>query len=139
MGARVQEPRPRGSVRPVPGRSSRGPDVRMAEFHGLLPAQPAQFLGRLSGTERREVYVLLGTFMEVRGLVGAGRILHRYLKKGPRAAARGRITFGEFAREKTEILTAIRALRRRIDRAAGEVGLILPPRIPRDRTGGEVL
>jgi hypothetical protein len=101
----------------------------MVEFRGLLPAQPAEFLGQLSESDRRDVYALLGTFKEVRGLVGAGRLLHTYLKEGPLAAARGRITFREFIEEKHEILQAIYALRQRINRAAEEVCLILP-RIP---------
>jgi hypothetical protein len=138
MVAAAQESTPRAGVRPLPGPSSRGQEVAMAEFRGLLPAQPAEFLGLLSETQRRDVYVLLGTFKEVRGLVGTGRLLHRYLKAGPRAAARGRITFGEFVRKKSEILKAIWALRQKINRAAEEVCLILP-RMPRDRTEGEVL
>jgi hypothetical protein len=102
----------------------------MVEFRGLLPAQPAGFLGKLSESERRDVYALLGTFKEVRGLVGAGRLLHAYLKEGPRAAARGRITFREFIQEKSEILRAIYELRQKINRVAEEVCLILP-RVPR--------
>lgn len=113
-------------------RSSRAHDVQMVEFRGLLPAQPAGFLGQLSESERRDVYALLGTFKEVRGLVGAGRLLHTYLKEGPLAAARGRISFREFAKEKSEILQAIFALRQRINRAAEDVCLILP-RVPQLR------
>ena len=109
-----------------PPQGSRGYEVPMVEFRGLLPAQPAGFLGQLSESERRDVYALLGTFKEVRGLVGAGRLLHRYLKEGPIAAARGRISFREFAEVKTEILQAIYALRQKINRAAEEVCLILP-------------
>jgi hypothetical protein len=101
----------------------------MVEYRGLLPSQPAGFLGQLTESERRDVYALLGTFKEVRGLVGAGRLLHSYLKEGPLAAARGRITFREFIQEKNEILQSIFALRQRINRAAEEVCLILP-RIP---------
>jgi hypothetical protein len=109
--------------------SGRGHDVEMVEFRGLLPAQPAGFLGQLSAHERRDVYALLGTFKEVRGLVGAARLLHAYLKEGPQAAARGRITFREFMQEKQEILQAIYTLRQRINRAAEDVCLILP-RVP---------
>ena len=98
----------------------------MVEFRGLLPAQPAGFLGQLSEGERRDVYALLGTFKEVRGLVGAGRLLHSYLKQGPLAAARGRITFREFIQEKDEILQMIFALRQKINRAAENVCLVLP-------------
>jgi hypothetical protein len=104
----------------------------MVEFSGLLPAQPARFLGGLSEGERRDVYAILGTFKEVRSLVGAGRLLHVYLKEGPLAAARGRISFREFARMKAEILQAIQALRQKINRAAEEIGLILP-RVPGER------
>lgn len=104
----------------------RAHEIRMVEFRGLLPEQPAGFLGKLSESERRDVYALLGTFKEVRGLVGAGRLLHAYLKEGPLAAARGRISFAEFAKEKSEILQAIFALRQRINRAAEDVCLILP-------------
>jgi len=125
--------RPPIGAPPSPGRSSRGHEVEMVEFRGLLPAQPAEFLGQLSESDRRDVYALLGTFKEVRGLVGAGRLLHTYLKEGPLAAARGRITFREFIEEKSEILQAIYALRQRINRAAEEVCLILP-RIPNART-----
>jgi hypothetical protein len=108
---------------------SHGHEPEMVEFRGLLPAQPAGFLGQLSAHERRDVYALLGTFKEVRGLVGAGRLLHSYLKEGPLAAARGRITFREFVRDKNEILQAIYKLRQRINRAAEDVCLILP-RVP---------
>ena len=111
---------------------NRGREVQMVEYRGLLPAQPAGFLGQLSESERRDVYALLGTFKEVRGLVGAGRLLHTYLKEGPLAAARGRISFREFAQEKAEILQAIFALRQKINRAAEDVCLILP-RIPQLR------
>lgn len=116
-------------VRALP---NRGHEVQMVEYRGLLPAQPAGFLDQLSESERRDVYALLGTFKEVRGLVGAGRLLHTYLKEGPLAAARGRISFREFAQEKAEILEAIFALRQKINRAAEDVCLILP-RIPQLR------
>jgi len=98
----------------------------MVEYRGLLPAQPAAFLGRLAAHERRDVYALLGTFKEIRGLVGAARLLHTYLKEGPLAAARGRITFREFLQDKNEILQLIFHLRQRINRAAEDVCLILP-------------
>ena len=112
--------------RPLAALPARGHEIRMVEFRGLLPEQPAGFLDQLSEHERRDVYALLGTFKEVRGLVGAGRLLHSYLKEGPLAAARGRISFREFAQEKSEILQAIFALRQRINRAAEDVCLILP-------------
>lgn len=130
MVAAVAKPEPKEAQRPEFGRvMSKGHEVSMVEFRGLLPSQPAGFLGQLSESERRDVYALLGTFKEVRGLVGAGRLLHNYLKEGPLAAARGRITFREFAQKKDEILQAIYALRQRINRAAEEVCLILP-RVP---------
>jgi hypothetical protein len=121
------------AARPPSAAPGRGHDVEMVEYRGLLPAQPAGFLGQLTDSEKRDVYALLGTFKEVRGLVGAGRLLHTYLKEGPLAAARGRITFREFIQEKSEILQAIYALRQRINRAAEEVCLILP-RVPYTRT-----
>src|SRR5436190_1044921 len=92
MVAVAQASRPPEGARPQSTSPSRGHDVTMVEFRGLLPAQPAGFLDQLSESERRDVYALLGTFKEVRGLVGAGRLLHTYLKEGPLAAARGRIT-----------------------------------------------
>jgi hypothetical protein len=98
----------------------------MVEFQGLLPAQPARFLAGLSESERRDVYAILGTFKEVRGLLGAGRLLHHLLREGPLSAARGRISFREFTRAKMELGQAIQALRRKINRAAEEIGLILP-------------
>src|SRR5579862_1270239 len=124
MNGAISPERPQ--ERQVPGTVGRGHEVRMVEYRGFLPAQPAGFLGQLSDHERRDVYALLGTFKEVRGIVGAGRLLHAYLKEGPLAAARGRITFREYAQEKSEILQAIFALRQRINRAAEEVCLILP-------------
>jgi hypothetical protein len=117
--------RRREGDRPAAG-SRRGRDVRLVEFRGLLPEQPAGFLRRLSNFEKRDVYAILGTFKEVRGLVGAARLLHLYLKEGPHAAARGRTTFREFLDEKDEILRDIAALRRRVNRAAENVCLILP-------------
>jgi hypothetical protein len=104
-------------------------EVRLVEFHGLLPEQPAGFLRRLSEGEKRDVYAILGTFKEVRGLVGAARLLHLYLREGPHAAARGRTTFPEFFSEKDEILRDIAALRAKVNRAAANVCLILP-RVP---------
>ena len=126
MVAEIQGSRPAPGIATFRNGSSRGHVVTMVEFRGLLPAQPAGFLGRLSESERRDVYALLGTFKEVRGLVGAGRLLHAYLKEGPRAAARGRITFREFLREKSEILRAIVELRQKIHRVAEDVCLVLP-------------
>ncbi|HVR85541.1 MAG TPA: hypothetical protein VMU54_14585 [Planctomycetota bacterium] len=130
MVAVIQGSRPAPGVGPLRGNSSRGHVVTMVEFRGWLPAQPAGFLGRLSASERRDVYALLGTFKEVRGLVGAGRLLHAYLKEGPRAAARGRITFREFTQVKSEILQSIYELRQKINRVAEDLCLILP-RVPR--------
>jgi hypothetical protein len=123
---------PDRGAKPLPPNSSRGHVVTMVEFRGLLPSQPAHFLGHLSDFEKRDVYALLGTYQEVRGLVGAGRLLHAYLKEGPLAAARGRTTFREFLDQKDEILRDIFALREKINRAAENVCLILP-RIPQLR------
>jgi hypothetical protein len=119
-----------GELRPAGSR--RGRDVRLVEFSGLLPAQPASFLARLPNFEKRDVYVILGTFKEVRGLAGAARLLHLFLKEGPFAAARGRTTFREFLDEKDEILRDISALREKVNRAAENVRLILP-RVPQLR------
>lgn len=126
MNTVVTRDLPKPGERPALAPPGRGHDVQMVEFRGLLPAQPAGFLDQLTVAERRDVYALLGTFREVRGLVGAGRLLHSYLKEGPLAAARGRITFREFLTEKSEILEAIFALRQKINRAAEDVCLILP-------------
>ena len=109
---------PDRGAKPLPPNSSRGHVVTMVEFRGLLPSQPAHFLGHLSDFEKRDVYALLGTYQEVRGL-----------KEGPLAAARGRTTFREFLDQKDEILRDIFALREKINRAAENVCLILP-RIP---------
>jgi hypothetical protein len=123
---------PREVTKSFASGSSRGHEVRMVEFRGLLPAQPAEFLAKLSEEERRDVYALLGTFKEVRGLVGAGRLLHLYIQEGPKAAARGQISFREYLEEKTRILQAIYALRQMINRAAEDVCLVLP-RVPQLR------
>ena len=124
---------PGQGAKPLFPKSSRGHVVTMVEFRGLLPSQPAHFLEHLSAFEKRDVYALLGTYQEVRGLVGSGRLLHAYLKEGPRAAARGRTTFREFLSQKDEILRDIFDLREKINRAAENVCLILP-RIPQLRT-----
>jgi hypothetical protein len=99
-------------------------------YHGLLPEQPATFLGRLTTEEVREVYVVLGLFPEVRGLLGAARLLHAYLKESSLAAARGRTTFQELAQERTALRRDIAALREKINRVAANVCLILP-RVPK--------
>jgi len=104
-------------------------EVRLVEFRGLLPEQPAGFLSRLTEFERRDVYMILGIFREVRALLGAARLLHLFLKEGPPAAARGRITFREYLAEKEEILREISTLREKVNRAAENVCLLLP-RVP---------
>lgn len=107
-----------------PGPASAGPEL--VEFRGLLPRQPVQFLSRLAPEQRKDVFTLLGTFGEVRGLVGAGRLLHAYLSEAPFAAARGRITLREFISEKDALQGAIFDLRRKLNRAAEAIRLILP-------------
>lgn len=102
---------------------------RLVEWQGLLPEQPASFLSRLSFSDKREVYVLLGFYPEVRGLLGAARLLHAYLKEAPAAAARGRTTFEELSQERADIRREIAALRQKINRLAENVCLILP-RVP---------
>lgn len=102
---------------------------RLVEWQGMLPEQPASFLSRLSSSDKREVYVLLGFYPEVRGLLGAARLLHAFLKEAPAAAARGRTTFEELSQERAEIRREIAALRQKINRLAENVCLILP-RVP---------
>ncbi|HLY76022.1 MAG TPA: hypothetical protein VKU80_18030, partial [Planctomycetota bacterium] len=82
--------------------------------------------------ERRDVYAVKGTFLEVRALVGTARLLDSFLREGPHAAARGRTTFREFFDEKDDILHDIRKLREKVNRSASNVCLILP-RVPQLR------
>lgn len=110
--------------------------VRLVEYRGLLPEQPAAFLGRLSAKEKQDVYALLGTFHEVRALVGTARLLHAFLREAPLAAARGRTTFQEFLAEKESIQRDIRALREKVNRAAANVCRMLP-RVPQLRNEEE--
>lgn len=107
--------------------AKRDPDQDLVDWSGRLPRQSALFLGRLSPAERRDVFAILGKFQEVRGLVGAGRLLHAYLREGPLAAARGEISFAEFMAEKEGLVRAIGELRQRLNRAAIAIRLILPP------------
>ena len=103
--------------------------TQMVAFHGHLPVQLASFLGHLSMSQRRDVYAVQGTFLEVRGLVGTARLLDSFLREAPQAAARGRTTFREFLAEKDDILRDIRSLREKVNRSASNVCLILP-RVP---------
>lgn len=107
-------------------------ETRMVSFHAHLPEQLASFLGHLSMSERRDVYALQGTFLEVRALVGTARLLDSFLREAPLAAARGRTTFREFFSEKDDILRDIRALRDKVNKSASNVCLILP-RVPQLR------
>lgn len=106
--------------------------TRMVAFQSHLPEQLASFLGHLRVSERRDVYAVQGTFLEVRALVGTARLLDSFLREGPHAAARGRTTFREFFDEKDDILRDIRALRDKVNRSAAGVCLILP-RVPQLR------
>lgn len=101
----------------------------LVEYRGSLPQAAATFLGRLSDAEKREVYVILGVFPEVRGLLGATRLLHTFLKQSPGAAARGQTTFGEVLEERFDILSDVEALRHKINRVAENICLTLP-RVP---------
>lgn len=122
-------PKPVAQIQPGQRRRD-GQLPRLVEWQGQLPEQPASFLSRLSSSEKREVYVLLGFFPEVRGLLGAARLLHAYIKEAPEAAAQGRTTFEELARERADIRREIAALRQKINRLAENVCLILP-RVPK--------
>jgi hypothetical protein len=102
----------------------------MVRFRGLVPEKHAAFLDHLSPFERRDVYAILGTYKEVRGLVGVARLLDLYMREAPLAAARGRTTFNEFLDERVELIRDIAALRDKIHRAAENVCLILP-KVPR--------
>lgn len=106
--------------------------TRMVAFHSHLPEQLASFLGHLTMSQRRDVYAVQGTFLEVRALVGTARLLDSFLREGPHAAARGRTTFREFFEEKDDILRDIRRLRDKVNRSASNVCLILP-RVPQLR------
>lgn len=113
----------------LPDQRRDGHQPRLVEWQGMLPEQPASFLSRLSSSDKREVYVLLGFYPEVRGLLGAARLLHAFLKAAPEAAAQGRTTFEEHAQERADIRREIAALRQKINRLAENVCLILP-RVP---------
>jgi hypothetical protein len=106
--------------------------TKMVAFHSPLPEQLASFLGHLSMAQRRDVYAVQGTFLEVRALVGTARLLDSFLREAPHAAARGRTTFREFFAEKDDILRDIRVLREKVNRSASNVCLILP-RVPQLR------
>ena len=108
-------------------------EIRLIDFRSRLPEQLASFLGHLSPAERRDVYAVQGTFLEVRALVGTARLLDAFLREAPLAAARGRTTFCEFLAEKDDILGDIQALREKVNRCAANVCLILP-RVPQLRT-----
>lgn len=114
-----------------PGFRSR--EIRLIDFRSRLPEQLASFLGHLSPAERRDVYAVQGTFLEVRTLVGIARLLDTFLREAPLAAARGRTTFCEFLEEKDDILGDIHALREKVNRSAANVCLMLP-RVPQLRT-----
>jgi hypothetical protein len=119
-------PAPRGGGGERSGLTRGGRSVRLVPFRGLLPPQPAAFLGRLSPDERFDVHAILGTYREVRGLIGAARLLHLYLKEAPRAAARGTTTLGEILGAKEKLAGDIWALRQQVQRLAESLCLVLP-------------
>lgn len=123
-------------IRPATPPPSR-PEVPLVEFRGQLPKQAADFLGELSPWETRNVYVLLGSFEEVRALVGGARLLHQYLRQGPQSAARGRLTFQEFMDSKDAILREILSLRQKLNVMAEAVSLRLP-RPPQNKENSHV-
>ena len=111
-------------------------EVPLVEYRGLLPRQPAEFLSGLEDWERKNVYALLGTFEEVRALIGTARLVHLFLKEGPASAARGRLSFQEFVEEKEALKKEILALRRRVNGCLEKVSLRLP-RVPGRKEAGD--
>jgi hypothetical protein len=113
---------------PLPARAVRvgGREVILVEYRGLVPEPTAEYLQALSDWERPNVEAILGTFEEVRAILGGARLLHQVLREGPLAAARGRLSFQEFMDEKADLMKQVLGLRRRINETAEKVRLILP-------------
>ena len=107
-------------------REVRATQFSLVEFHGLLPRQAAAFLGSLSQWDLAAVFPVPGRFEEVRALLEGARILHLCLKEGPQSAARGRITFTEFMKEKRSLFPEIMAFRRRLNAMADRLHLRAP-------------
>lgn len=121
---------PPGGPSPVPAAGA--PVMPQVDFRGRLPKQLANFLGRLSIAQRQDVYAVKGTFLEVRVLVGTARLLDCFLREAPHAAARGRMTIGEFMAEKERLLGDIQTLREKVNRSAANICRFLP-RVPQLR------
>lgn len=101
-------------------------EVTLVEYRGFVPEATAEYLRTLSEWERPSVEGILGTFEEVRAILGGARLLHRILREGPLAAARGCLSFQELMDEKAHLMEQVMVLRRRIHQAAEKVRLILP-------------
>lgn len=112
------------------------PEIPLVEFQGLLPRPAAEFLAGLGEWDRKNVHAVLGSFGEVRALLGTARLLHLFLKEGPQSAARGHLTFQDFMEEKDAIQKDIFALRRKVNALVEKVSLRLP-RTPRKENGHE--
>ena len=109
--------------------------VVLQRYRGFVPQPMAAYLRALSDKDRLDVEAILGTFEEVRTILGGARLLHEVLRDGPLAAARGHLSFQEFMDEKANLLKKIRDLRRRINETAEKVRVILP-RTPRMKENG---
>jgi len=102
---------------------------RLVEYRGLLPERSAWLLKRLAEPHRPFVQFMLGMFPEDRTHISSGWLLHDYLEEAPRAAARGRLTFEEVMEVKEELMRELLGFRRKLNRHAEAIGLILP-RLP---------
>ena len=130
MRSLLEDEMPPGASSPMLGAGA--PVMPQVDFRGRLPKQLANFLGRLSIAQRQDVYAVQGTFLEVRVLVGTARLLNCFLREAPHAAARGRMTIGEFMAEKDRLLRDIQTLREKVNRSAANICLFLP-RVPQLR------
>ena len=112
-----------------------GREVVLVRYRGFVPQPVAEYLRALSEKDRLNVEALLGTFEEVRAILGGARLLHQVLQDGPLAAARGHLSFQEFMDEKSNLMKKIRDLRRRINEIAEKARIILP-RFPQKKENG---
>jgi hypothetical protein len=103
---------------------------RLVEYRGLLPERSVELLARLAEPHRPFVQFMLGMFPEDRAHISSGWLLHDYLEEVPRAAARGQLTFEEVIAVKEELMREILSFRRKLNRCAEAIGMILP-RVPR--------
>jgi len=110
-------------------------EVTLVEYRGLVPEPTAEYLRTLSEWELPNVEGILGTYEEVRAILGGARLLHRILREGPFAAARGCLSFQELMDEKAHLMEQVMNLRRRIHKTAEKVRLILP-RFPQRKENG---